>query len=470
MISPGQVLECWPADRPVAALVSGSAGAPSPWSRWSLIAEPGEVVLRPRAAADDFVPPCLDSSAFGPCARDPASPPMTSGWIACLSYELGRVLEPLAGHRPDADRRARSLTTPWPDALWARCPAVLAFDHHAGRWWVGGEPRAAEELRARLNAAALGKGSRARPWALGQVESAWSRPAYLDAVRRVIDYIHAGDVFQVNLSHVLSAPFHGSARALAARAWDAAQPWFGAYIEYPDEGPASGAAPCRRAVISTSPELLAHIDPIDRRIVTRPMKGTRRAGAAHHADLARSPKDAAELNMIIDLMRNDVGRVCVPGSVHVDDPRTIELHARGPAGVLQGVATVRGTLRSDTGPADILRAIFPGGSVTGAPKIRAMQIIEELEPHARGPYCGSIGFTGDDGRSAWNVAIRTALLSGAPATGAQAGALDEFAPGSRLDFPVGAGIVAASDPESEWRETLDKAATVIGLAGRVPNA
>jgi len=192
--------------------------------------------------------------------------------------------------------------------------------------------------------------------------------------------------------------------------------------------------------------------------VTRPMKGTRPAGG-DPAELERSVKDRAELNMIIDLMRNDLGRVCRAGSVRVERAREIERHG-GERGVWQATATVSGELRDGIGLARVLGAAFPAGSVTGAPKIRAMQIIDELEPVRRGPYCGSIGWIGNDGAAELSVAIRTALVSGAPGDGP--GEVREGV----LDYSVGAGIVADSDPSAEWRETMDKAGVMRAIEPR----
>jgi len=152
--------------------------------------------------------------------------------------------------------------------------------------------------------------------------------------------------------------------------------------------------------------------------------------------LRKSPKDQAELNMIVDLERNDLGRVCRIGSVRVTQPRTIESHPT----VCHGVATIEGTLRDDVTFVDLLRATFPGGSITGAPKIRAMQIIEELEPVRRGPYCGAIGYLASDGTMQFNVAIRTMIIKA-----------------GQVHIPVGGGIVADSNPEDEYEETLVKA-------------
>lgn len=181
------------------------------------------------------------------------------------------------------------------------------------------------------------------------------------------------------------------------------------------------------------------------------MKGTRPA----HADpqtLAHSAKDAAELAMIVDLMRNDLGRVAALGSVRVDQPRVIERHAPGPSGVYQGVATVSARLRDSLTASDLLAATLPGGSITGAPKVRAMQIIDQLESSPRGPAFGCVGYASTSGRLALNIAIRTAIIRGS-------GPHDQpgFIDAGTLHYAVGAGIVADSDPHSEWCETLDKA-------------
>lgn len=314
--------------------------------------------------------------------------------------------------------------------VWLECPAALVYDHWRAQWWRVGEidfPRAAPGERARWRAGALG--------------SEMGREAYIAAVRRALEYIRAGDVYQVNLAHRLRASFDGSPRELFGAMLARSRPWYGAFIEWDQAG-------TRRAIASQSPELFLNFDPATRELVTRPMKGTRPAGAA--AALHESTKDRAELAMIVDLMRNDLGRVCSLGSVRVDEARVIERHGEGASEILQAAATVRGELPPDASAWDVLKAAFPGGSVTGAPKIRAMQIIAELERAARGPYCGAIGFVSDSGHMGFNLAIRTALLSGlAVSGGGMAG---------EVTFSVGAGIVADSRPEDEWDETMQKAA------------
>jgi anthranilate/para-aminobenzoate synthase component I len=181
-----------------------------------------------------------------------------------------------------------------------------------------------------------------------------------------------------------------------------------------------------------------------RRVVTRPIKGTRPRGVGMREELLRSEKDQAELNMIVDLERNDLGRVCEVGSVRVTQTRAIEEHPT----VYHGVATVEGRLREDVGLVELLRATFPGGSVTGAPKIRAMEIIEELEPVRRGPYCGAIGWIGAGGAMEFNVAIRTMVVKG-----------------GTVYMPVGGGIVADSVPEREYEETIVKARAMFDAVG-----
>lgn len=289
---------------------------------------------------------------------------------------------------------------------------------------------------------------------MGALRSQMGRDAYESAVARVLEYIRGGDIYQANLSHRLRGEFSGSARDFFGAFMGEVGPWYGGYIETPDR---HGN---RRVMASASPELFLGVEGASGRVVTRPMKGTRPVGAGAGA-LRDSAKDRAELAMIIDLMRNDLGRVCRFGSVRVEEERAIERHG---GSVWQGVASVSGVLREGAGIGDLLRATFPGGSVTGAPKIRAMQIIEELEPAPRGPYCGAFGYISDCGNAALAMSIRTALISGAPGGGA---ARDEIA-GGVLDYPVGAGIVADSEPRLEWEETLAKAA-ILERMGEAPS-
>jgi anthranilate/para-aminobenzoate synthase component I len=265
-----------------------------------------------------------------------------------------------------------------------------------------------------------------------ELTSDFSRSQYESAVRRALEYIGAGDVFQVNLAQRFVAGLKLHPAEIYQRLVRQSPAKFGAYLGFEDF-----------AIISNSPELFLRVTP-DRRIVTRPIKGTRPMAAGMDTELRDSVKDQAELNMIVDLERNDLGRVCRVGSVEVIEPRVIEAHPT----VYHGVATVAGELREDVSLVDLLRATFPGGSVTGAPKIRAMEIIDELEPVRRGPYCGAIGYFDGNGRIELSVAIRTMV--------AKAG---------RIYIPVGGGIVADSDPAAEYEETLVKARAMFGAVG-----
>lgn len=268
-----------------------------------------------------------------------------------------------------------------------------------------------------------------------QPPSNFTRAAYLDAVERIKAYILAGDVYQVNLSHRLAMPWSGAPEALYKRLCRINPAPFSAYLN-------TGGF----QVISISPERFLHYSPDTRRVETQPIKGTRPRGRTADEDAAaakaleQSAKDQAEHLMIVDLERNDLGRVCEIGSVQVARLSRLEAHPT----VWHLVSTVEGRLRSDCDRIDLLRAAFPGGSITGAPKIRAMEIIDELEPTARGVYTGAIGYLGFDGTMDFNIAIRTLTLKDGTAW-----------------FHVGGGIVADSDPQAEYEETMDKARAAI---------
>jgi anthranilate/para-aminobenzoate synthase component I len=270
----------------------------------------------------------------------------------------------------------------------------------------------------------------------GALEPDHDARLYLDGARRVLDYLVAGDAYQVNLARRVSAPFAGAAVELAAALRARAPAPFGAFI---------AAATGEAWLVGNSPERFLALDG-QGAIETRPIKGTRAAdgGAAAAEALTSSAKDRAEHVMIVDLERNDLGRVCRTGSVRVDGPaRVLTLPT-----VLHLVSTVRGVLRPDVGLATLLEATFPGGSITGAPKRRAMEIIDELEPVIRGPYTGATGWLGAAGDLDLAVAIRTALVSA-----------------GRLTLSLGGGIVADSTPESEWAETETKARAFAQLCG-----
>jgi para-aminobenzoate synthetase component I len=383
----------------------------------------------------DYAPPGLDG---------PPPAPFFGGWAGAISYDLGRRFERLP---------ARARDEGWPDAAGGIYRFAVAVEEGGARTRLAGAAgdAAAEgdlgRLRDRLAAAARGalRGDlppRAPGPALdGPLRSNVDRPGHVAAVARCIEYVGAGDVFQVNLARRAEG-------ALAVPPVEAAL-----RLRAANPAPRGAVVSCGggRWVLSSSPELLLGVR--DGVASTRPIKGTRprtgdpAADAAARRDLLASEKDAAELAMIVDLARNDLGRVAAWGGVRVVEPRLLEEHPT----VLHTVAEVEGRLREGTGPADLLRALFPGGSVTGAPKIRAMEIIEELEPVRRGPYTGSAGWFGPDGGAHLDILIRTLAVDA-----------------GRVHFGLGGGITADSDPEAEWEETIDKGVALARALGSGP--
>ena len=265
-----------------------------------------------------------------------------------------------------------------------------------------------------------------------------TRERFCGMVRRAQEYIAAGDIYQVNLAHRFTAPWRGDAFS-----------FYEALRHYSPAPHAAYLALGGRALLSSSPEHFLKMS--GRAIRTRPIKGTRPRCATPDADtlsayeLCTSPKEAAELVMITDLERNDLGRVCEFGSVAVRELLKLESFEQ----VFHLVSTVEGQLRAEVDHVAALRACFPGGSITGAPKKRAREIIAELEPAPRGLYTGALGWFGFNGESQFNIAIRTVVVES-----------------DHAHFHVGAGIVADSVPEQEWQETLDKAAGILLAAER----
>ena len=310
-------------------------------------------------------------------------------------------------------------------------PEVLVYQHATEQWWETGE------LSARLDPRAAGTPSPAPPAV--HFEPRWSAAGFLAAVGRALDYIADGDIYQVNLAQSWESP------------WPAGADAFGFYEKLRGFSPSPHGAFCDlggRQVASASPELFLRLS--GRAIRTRPIKGTRPRHrlaldderAAY--DLITSPKEIAELIMITDLERNDLGQVCAFGSVTVPDLLRLERFQQ----VFHLVSTIEGTLRPEFDHLDALWACLPGGSISGAPKRRALEIIRELEPCPRGLYTGVIGWLGAFGESQFSIAIRTAIVEG-----------------TRLHFHAGAGIVADSDPQREYEETWHKAATLLGVSG-----
>ena len=396
-------------------------------SRYSfLAADPVAIARSPEAARD-----MLRAHHHRPLA---GLPPFQGGIAGYVGYDWGAELERVA--RPPADH----LTPHMPDVALALYDWVIAWDHLEEKAWliaIGNDDRATARtawVRNRLLGAPPAIRDHPAP-AAGPPQSNVPRAQFEAGVSRIREYIAAGDVYQVNLSQRFHAPFPGSALALYRRLRARNPAPFGAYLEF------AGAQ-----VASISPERFLRLDATTRAAEARPIKGTRPRGttpdqdAALARELLESDKDRAENVMIVDLLRNDLGKVCRPGSVRVPKLFALESHPT----VHHLVSTVTGVLGEGADAFDLLRAAFPGGSVTGAPKIRAMQIIAELERAPRGLYCGAIGYVSATGAMDFNIPIRTIVLRDGSAT-----------------FHAGAGIVWDSEPAAEYEETLAKARTMI---------
>jgi len=377
------------------------------------------------------------------------------GWIGYHGYELGRHIEQLP-HTVAHD-------TPLPDLRLAFYDAVAVYDAIQEQWTIhrlqfidppAGAGDAANALRRLLAETPIDQAepatrrteqADAAPKPLINARSPFSPSEYEQAVATCVDYIAAGDIFQVNMSHRFKADWAGSPAALYRTLRRRNPAGYAAFLSF-----VSDDRQC--SVLSSSPELFLSVR--NGRVVTRPIKGTRpRTGmddvdARAASDLLASGKDNAELAMIIDLLRNDLGRVCLYNSVRVTDPCRLETHPT----VFHLVGTVEGQLQEGVGQAELLKATFPGGSITGAPKIRAMEIIDEMEPTARGVYTGCVGHVGVCGDATWNIAIRTIVCDGQHAY-----------------VQAGGGIVAESDPAGEHQETLDKARALLEALAEVPS-
>lgn len=441
-------------DLPGLALLESAR--PGRTGRWSfLTADPVAVLDAPAEGPDPFVearsllarlgPPGPEEDASG------AGPPFTGGLVGYLSYDLGRRLEPI----PSIARVDQHL----PLLRLALHDWALAWDRRLGRAWLAA--RAVDDDDERRDrriawvmgrvdallrgvpapggwsvslARAAGRGLTEAPEALA---SGTTRERWVEQVGEVRAAIGRGEIYQANLTRRLEGPFAGDPWPLFRRLRTGDPALFAGYLDL-GPSPASGTP---RALLSASPEPFLAVDR-EGLVATDPIKGTRPRGRSREEDraLARellaSRKDQAENVMIVDVLRNDLGRVCRPGSVRV--PRLLRLERT--AAVQHLVTTVTGQLAPGRDAFDLLAAAFPGGSITGAPKIRAMEIIEALEPVRRGPYCGSILWLGPDGGLGSSILIRTFV-----------------ADGERLTLHVGGGITWRSDPDAEWDETVAKA-------------
>ncbi len=388
-----------------------------------------------RVVGDDFA--CaLDSAWAGQddSGLHAGAAPYHGGWLLYLGYET------VAGFE-------RSLSLPrfeaaaLPVALALRTPALWLYDR-TGRVWHGqAEPghEALLDLLAADTAAVAGAARPAAARVAAVAEDAGER--FTGGVERVLEYLRAGDVFQVNLSRGWQARFDRAPDPVALYR----------RLRRLNPAPFSGILRWgRAAILSASPERLVRVR--GRRVETRPIAGTRPRGQnladdlSLRAELIAHPKERAEHVMLIDLERNDLGRICVPGSIRVDEMMGLESYAH----VHHIVSNVSGELRAEVTPGQVLRALFPGGTITGCPKVRCMQIIAELEGVGRGPYTGALGFLDSSGDLDMNILIRSAWLDG-----------------ERLGFRTGAGIVIDSVPERELAETRTKAGGMLGLIGEL---
>jgi para-aminobenzoate synthetase component 1 len=423
-------------------LDSSARGAPD--GRYDVLAADPSVTLRTHGPVTDVQardgrvessresPFALLRAQLGEACEPLAALPFCGGAIGYFGYDLGRRLERLPV--------VAAADVPMPDLAVGVYDWAVVVDHEARRTWLvglGRDPRTFErwrELVARLESARPVRP--ASPFrVLSRATSNFSRSQYAAAFESVQRHIRDGDCYQVNLTQRFKARAEGDAWHAYLRLREINPAPFAAYLDLPDG-----------KVLSSSPELFLRVT--GDRVATKPIKGTRpRSGdrardQALADELRASPKDRAENVMIVDLLRNDLGKSCVPGSIRVSKLFDIESFAS----VHHLVSTVEGELAPGKHALDLLEGCFPGGSITGAPKLRAMQIIEELEPQRRGVYCGCIGYVGYDGNLDLNIAIRTLVQHG-----------------DSIYAWAGGGVVADSDVDAEYQESLDKAAAMLAV-------
>ncbi len=358
---------------------------------------------------------------------DDAALPFPGGWFVYLGYELAAEVEPTLSLPAN--------TSGLPDAIAHRCPGAVIVFHGPARERavaVAESPEIMDEMLSCLHARSSVQFTRATPPVPALSELVEENPErFKSSVRRILDYLVAGDVFQVNISRPWTGEFQSEPDP------------YGVYESLRQTNPAPFAGVMRwgdNVLLSSSPERL--IQTRGRNVQTRPIAGTRPRGGNEARDrqlsdeLISNLKERAEHVMLIDLERNDLGRVCLPGTIEVNELMVVETFAH----VHHIVSNVRGELREDASPVDAIRAVFPGGTITGCPKVRCMEIIAELEGEGRGFYTGSMGYLGRDGSMDLNILIRSILVRK-----------------RQFSFRTGAGIVADSVPEEEVIETADKA-------------
>ncbi|HMB42437.1 MAG TPA: aminodeoxychorismate synthase component I, partial [Luteimonas sp.] len=384
-----------------------------------------------RVAGDDFLHALDRAWAQHTDMRCDSPWPFRGGWALYLGYELAACVEPVLS--------LRKAVGAMPVAAALRCPAAILRDHATGECIAVAEAAHGHMLATLESDCGMARelpalASWEPPVAISEDDPA----RFIAGVQRVLDYLSAGDVFQVNLSRLWQAHFDSALdpAALFAR------------LRRHNPAPFAGLfalGDC--AVVSASPERLASVrgDVVE----TRPIAGTRPRfegddDRARIDELVGHPKERAEHVMLIDLERNDLGRVCRPGSIEVDEMMVVESYAH----VHHIVSNVRGQLRASVTPGDVIRAVFPGGTITGCPKVRCMQIIAELEAEGRGAYTGAFGWLNNDGDLDLNILIRSAEVEG-----------------DTVRFRTGAGIVADSDPVRELDETRAKARGMLRALG-----
>ena len=371
-------------------------------------------------------------------ATPPGQLPFEGGAIGYFGYDLGRTLETLPELAQDAEHI--------PQLQLGIYDWALVVDHREQAAWLVSHQRHSSTEQTWAELCRLFEAPLPDTAGTFEVSSALQsnldEAAYAQAFHRIKRYIHEGDCYQVNLAQRFSVQAKGDAWQ-AYRYLRTHNPApFMAYLNFPQV-----------QILSGSPERFLQVK--EGHVETRPIKGTRpraedpEQDASNAYDLQHSLKDRAENLMIVDLLRNDIGKSCAVGSVRADKLFALESFSN----VHHLVSTVSGELSPGTTAVDLLRGSFPGGSITGAPKLRSMEIIEELEPHRRGVYCGAIGYMGFDGNMDTNIAIRTAVFSE-----------------NSLRFWAGGGIVADSVMEKEYRETWDKASSMLQLVAHFQKA
>ena len=419
-------------------------------ARWTyLTADPVAVLEAPAAGHDPFAVARRLVARLDRTVVVPADAPrFTGGLVGFLGYDLGHALERLPSIAVD-DQALPMLRLALHD--W-----VVAWDRRTGHAWLAGRAldgdarrlaRRLDEVHARLTGGGPGHASTGADERPLHFRSRSSRADFEAGVEAVRCHIAHGDIYQANLTRRLETAFDADPweRYRQLRTGDPSL--FSAYVDL-GPSPLSGRP---RALLSASPEPFLAVDAAGH-VASDPIKGTRPRGRTRDEDraLARellsSAKDRAENVMIVDVLRNDLGRVCRPGTVRV--PRLCRLERT--AAVQHLVSTVTGRLAPGLDAFDLLAASFPGGSITGAPKIRAMEILEELEPVRRGPYTGAIGWIGPDGAMQTSIAIRTFV-----------------ADGRLMTLHVGGGITYRSDPAAEWAETVAKARGPLSAIGAI---